>query len=128
MCLYHGMANDLAQRMAWHAAQKLTLSCLRSGFLSTFRFTLLTLNDFDYSEGEKQIDGYFDSLSVSWQTATSRREAAAIESAELRGPYHYPLNIQGNRRTELVDFVRYLKSTRCAYKRQYLKQRPHDFV
>jgi hypothetical protein len=126
VCLYHGMANDLAQRMEWHAAQKLTLSCLQSGFLSTFRFTLLALNDFDYLEGEEQIDGYFDSLSVSRQTATSREEAEAVERAELRGRYHYPLNIQGNRRAELVAFVRYLKSIRSAYKRRYVKQKTRD--
>ncbi len=48
VCLYHGMANNLAERVEWHAAQKLTLKCLQSGFLSTFRFTLLALNDFDY--------------------------------------------------------------------------------
>ena len=49
VCLYHGMANNLAERIEWHAAQKLSLKCLQSGFLSTFRFTLLALNDFDYS-------------------------------------------------------------------------------
>jgi hypothetical protein len=31
VCLYHGMANSLAERVEWHAAQKLTLKCLRSG-------------------------------------------------------------------------------------------------
>jgi hypothetical protein len=121
VCLYHGMANNLAKRVEWHAAQKLTLKCLQSGFLSTFRFTLLALNDFDYLGGSDQIDGFFDSLSVNWQAANSRKEAEALERTELQGMYHYPLNIQGNKRAELLEFVRHLKSTRSAYKRRYVK-------
>jgi hypothetical protein len=121
VCLYHGMANNLAERVEWHAAQKLTLSCLRSGFLSTFRFTLLALNDFDYQQGAKEIDGFFDGLSVGWRVATTREEAEEMERVELQGEYHYPLNIQGNRRTELVAFVRHLKSTRSAYKRRFVQ-------
>ena len=42
VCLYHGMTNNLAERIEWHAAQKLTLSYLESGFLSTFRFPSVT--------------------------------------------------------------------------------------
>jgi hypothetical protein len=121
VCLYHGMANNLAQRVEWHAAQKLTLKCLESGFLSTFRFTLLALNDFDYLGGSSQIDDFFDNLSIGWQAANSRNEAEALERSELQGMYHYPLNIQGNRRPELVAFVRHLKSTRSAYKRRFVK-------
>jgi hypothetical protein len=120
VCLYHGMANNLAERVKWHAAQKLTLSCLQSGFLSTFRLTLLAVNDFDFVQGSQQIDELFDGLSVSWQAAGSREEAEALERAELDGAYHYPLNIQGNRRAELIRYIRHLKSARSAYKRRYL--------
>jgi len=66
VCLYHGLAKDLRQRIAWHAAQKLLPSALNSGFLSTFRLTLLALNDFEYLNGGGQIDNYFDSLSIAW--------------------------------------------------------------
>lgn len=121
VCLYLGMANNLAKRVEWHAAQKLTLNSLRSGFLSTFRFTLLALNDFDYIQGAEQIDRFFDSLSIAWQVTATREEADEMEQAELRGTYHYPLNIRGNRLPELVAFLRYLRSTRSAYKRQYLQ-------
>jgi hypothetical protein len=114
------MANDLAERVEWHAAQRLTLSSLRSGFLSTFRFTLLALNDFDYLQGAGQIDGFFDGLSVAWFAATTREEAEEMERVELQGEYHYPLNIQGNRRPELRAFVRHLKSSRSAYKRRFV--------
>ncbi|MDB6006762.1 MAG: hypothetical protein JWR15_3749 [Prosthecobacter sp.] len=115
------MANNLAQRLEWHAAQKLTLKCLQSGFLSTFRFTLLALNDFNYLSGSAQIDDFFDCLSFAWQTADTRDEAEALERSEIQGTYHYPLNIQGNRRPELVEFVRHLKFTRRTYKRQFLQ-------
>lgn len=121
VCLYHGMANDLAERVEWHAAQKLTLSALRSGFLSTFRFTLLALNDFDYRQGAKQIDRFFDGLSVAWRAAATRHEAEEMERAELQGDYHYPLNIQGNRQPELGAFLRHLKLTRSAYKRRFVQ-------
>lgn len=121
VCLYLGMANNLAERVEWHAAQKLTLKCLQSGFLSTFRFTLLALNDFDYLGGSNQINAFFDTLSVSWQACNTRDEAEALERSELQGPYHYPFNIQGNRRPELAAFVRHLKSIRSAYKQRFVK-------
>jgi hypothetical protein len=84
VCLYHGMANNLAERVEWHAAQKLTLKCLGFGYLSTFRFTLLALNDFDYLDGSSQIDDFFDSLSIAWQAADSRDEAEAESVANFR--------------------------------------------
>jgi GIY-YIG catalytic domain len=120
VCLYHGMANNLVEPVEWHAAQKLTLNCLQSGYLSTFRFTLLALNEFNYLEGTQHIDGFSDDLSVSCQAASTRGKAEALERAELRGAYHYPLNIQGNRRAELFKYVRHLKSARSAYKRLYV--------
>jgi GIY-YIG catalytic domain len=121
VCLYHGMANSLAERVEWHAAQKLTLRCIESGFLSTFRFTLLALNDFDYLSGSELIDRFIDSLSVSWQPAESRDAAEAMERAEFQGEFHYPLNIQDNRSAELAKYIRYLKSTRSAYRLRYVK-------
>lgn len=120
VCLYHGLANDLAQRVEWHAAQKLTASSLKSGFLSTFRLTLLALNGFDYRNAGERIDAYFDTLSIAWQTTSSRRQAEDVEHAELQGPYHYPLNIQGNTRPEVAAFVRQLKADREAYKLRHL--------
>ncbi len=116
VCLYHGLAKNLAQRIAWHADQKLSPSSLKSGFLSTFRFTLLALNDFPYLNGSGEINGYFDNLFVSWQETESRQEAQALERSELRRGYHYPLNILGNKHPELAPFVRFLQSKRKAYK------------
>lgn len=120
VCLYHGMANILAERIKWHAAQRLTINCLQSCFLSTFRLTLLALNDFNYLIGSDHIDNFFDNLSISWQATNSRKEAEALEHVELQSGHHYPLNIRGNTRPELTAFVRYLKETRSAYRRQYV--------
>ena len=120
VCLYVGMANNLAERVKWHAAQKLTLNALKSGFLSTFRFTLLSLNDFDYLQGAGQIDQFFDGLSIAWRATSTRGEAEILEHAELQGKYYYPLNIQGNLRPELLAFVRHLKSSRSAYKKKFV--------
>lgn len=116
VCLYHGMANNLAQRVEWHAAQSLTQSCLKSGFLSTFRLTLLALNGFQYLKGSSQIDTFFDCLAVSWQSTSTRKEAAKLEQTELHGAYHYPLNIQGNNRSELAQYLKHLKSVRSVYR------------
>ena len=119
VCLYHGMANNLAERVKWHAAQKLTLGSLKSGFLSTFRLSLLALNDFDYLQGAGQIDEFFDGLSIDWRATTTREQAETMERTELQGEYHYPLNIQGNRKPELQTFIRHLKSSRIAYRQRF---------
>jgi hypothetical protein len=120
VCLYHGMATSLAERVEWHAAQKLSMSALRSGFLSTFRFTLLALNDFDYLAGAPAIDAFMDALEIKWESFPTVAEAAAAESRELLGATHYPLNIQNNRKPELASYTRHLKSVRKAYKAKYL--------
>jgi hypothetical protein len=121
VCLYHGMATSLRQRVAWHSEQKLTDSALRSGFLSTFRFTLLALNDYNYSAGAQKIDEFMDGLAISWKSTATAMEAEAAESAGIQGEFHYPLNLSGNRRTELVAFHRHPKSLRREYKRRHLK-------
>ena len=115
-CLYHGLARNLSQRISWHADQELTQGALRTGFLSTFRFTLLSLFQIEYYDGKNSIDSIFDQLSVSWQVTSSKEEAKTIEEQELRGNSHYPLNIQGNRHPETLDFIRHLKAMRKCYK------------
>src|SRR6516164_3946778 len=97
VCLYHGRAKSLAERIEWHAAQKLSLGSLKSAFLSTFRLTLLVLNNFDYTRGANEIDTFMDSLEVDWRVFATEAEARGRESAELAGPFHYPLNIRDNR-------------------------------
>jgi hypothetical protein len=120
VCLYHGMATSLRERIRWHSAQKLAMSALRSGFLSTFRLTLLALNDFDYDAGEGEINSFMDELEVEWRTHETVAEAEAAEAAELSGVFHYPLNIQSNRKPELARFTRYLQDTRRSYRARSL--------
>jgi hypothetical protein len=116
VCLYHGMANSLAQRIQWHAAQRLARSSMASGFLSTFRFTLLALNEFDYWQDEEKLNAYFDQLWVDWQPAESRPHALELEHQEFRSGFHYPLNIQGNPAPELAAYLKFVKQTRKSYK------------
>ncbi len=120
LCLYHGMAENLAQRIAWHAEQDLTVQALRSGRLSTLRFTLLALNGFDYLAGRQEIDRFMDRLSHSWMETASTVEADAIESSALKGDFHYPLNIKDNDCVELARYTRFLRSMRTTYKRRYI--------
>ncbi len=120
VCLYHGMAKSLRQRIIWHSEQKLTLSALRSGFLSTFRFTLLALNGYDYSAGAQEIDRFMDQLSICGKLAATAIEAKSAEAEEIAGQYLYPLNLQGNHRPELVRFHQHLTSVRAAYKARHL--------
>lgn len=120
VCLYHGIAGSLSERVRWHAEQRLTIGALRSGFLSTFRLTLLALNDFDFLADRGEIDRFMDRLWIAVRPMASREAAETFEAAELNGEFHYPLNIQGNRRAELSNYLRFLKSRRRDYKRKYL--------
>ncbi len=87
VCLYHGMANNLAERIKWHAAQNLSPSALKSGYLSTLRLTLLALNNYAYARGTSIINAYFDTLYVCWKKTTTRGEAKKIEQEEISVEY-----------------------------------------
>ena len=115
VCLYVGVGSSLEERIRWHSEQRLTLSALRSGFLSTFRKTLLVLNRIEYSDGFDEINRFMDGLNIAWQPTADLDSARQIESAELNGPCHYPLNIQGNVRLELQAYIRFLKRQRKEY-------------
>lgn len=118
-CLYHGLANNLRQRIEWHADQELTKSVLASGFLSTFRLSLLALNDFEYGSGNEIINEYLDELFVSWDVAKTRMDAAKRERERFQSGYHFPLNIQNNLSPELAKFHEFLKERRKSYKKMY---------
>ena len=120
VCLYCGMAKNLGSRAAWHAAQKLTPSALKSRFLSTLRFTLLALRDCDYYKGEQDINDFMDRLAFYCEPAKSRANAQRRESREFPGSFHYPLNIRSNRSADLSDCVRKLKLVRSEYRKRYL--------
>ena len=120
LCFYCGMAANLAERVAWHAEQDLTFGALRSGFLSTFRLTLLALNGFEYIPGSREIDRFMDELFLAWVKAASRTEAAAIELSELSGEFQYPLNIRHNKCVHLKTYTRVLSNIRKDYKRRHL--------
>jgi hypothetical protein len=116
------MAKNLRERAQWHAEQKLTRSVLSSGFLSTFRFTLLALNDWEFDSGESEINEYFDDLLLEWNEAASREDAMQMERIEFESGFHFPLNIQGNRNSELSMFLHHLKGTRKSYRTRNLEK------
>ena len=122
VCLYVGVARSLNERMRWHAEQPLKQSALRSGFLSTFRKTLLALNQIDYATGFEAVNEFMDGLDVAWHTMPSIEAAKESEAAELNGDYHFPLNIQGNKNPDLKPFVRFLKQRRKEYVKQFLHE------
>ena len=121
VCLYVGIAANLRQRIEWHAAQRLRQSALRSRRLSTLRFSLLALAGFDYNAGDAEINKLMDELDVSWIPTRGKPEAEAIESSELHGDFHFPLNIRDNHRSETADFVRHLRDRRRAYRELHLR-------
>ena len=123
VCLYVGIAKSLNERMKWHAEQPLKQSALRSGFLSTFRKTLLALNGIDYATGFDEINLFMDGLDVTWRTTSSIDAAKELEAAELTGGYQFPLNIQGNKSPVLKPFIRFLKQQRKEYVTQFLDER-----
>ena len=90
--MYVGIAKNLNERVRWHAEQPLKQSALRSGFISTFRKTLLALNGIDYATGFDRINDFMDDLDIAWRTTISREAACEIEEGELNGDFHYPLN------------------------------------
>ena len=116
VCLYVGVASELRERTEWHADQPLSQSALKSGFLSTFRKSLLALNWIEYTTGFDEINRFMDRLDIAWQTTADLPTAKQIESAEINGEYHYPINIQGNRRRELRHYLHFLKQRRKEYK------------
>ena len=118
--LYVGFAENLRQRIEWHAAQHLSQSALRSRSLSTLRFSLLALAELDYNAGDAEINELMDELDVSWISTRGKPEAEAIESSELHGGFHVLLNIRGNHRLETADFVRHLRDRRRAYRELHL--------
>ena len=71
LCLYHGYTSNLKKRIVWHSAQKLRQSNLKHGTLSTFRFTLLSLLELNYSDAEEALNNFMDSLEISWQAFDS---------------------------------------------------------
>jgi len=122
VCLYVGKAKSLFQRISeWRSEQKLTIGALSSRTLSSFCLTLLALNDFDYRAGRVEIDTFMDALDVCWQTTAALVDAEAIETAELRGEFRYPLNDLKNRHhPELNQYIRHLRTIRKNYRQKYL--------
>lgn len=120
LCLYIGTSKNLNNRTKWHAEQALAQPALETGFLSTFRKTLLALSNIDFATGFDRINAFMDGLDICWQATESLEVAKDMEAKELDGDYHFPLNIQGNKSTVLIPFLKYLKRQRKEYVTKHL--------
>jgi hypothetical protein len=98
----------LAERVAWHAEQDLTVSALRSGFLSTFLLSLLTLDEFEYAISGS-IASSIRCLSFG-HTRTLASKPRTSTWLNLSASSHCPLNIRHNRREELEQYRRFLSN------------------
>ncbi len=98
-CYYIGIAETLNQRFLWHLEQKNTINALSSGFLSTFRRTLLAVLGIEYNNSDEALNAFMREWHIEWKANENKDEAIAIEHAELEKSYGfiYPLNHQGNK-------------------------------
>ena len=112
--LYVGIANSLRERLHWHVCQNHTPSAIRSGFLSTLRFTLSALLGESLIKMD-ELNTLIDHLTVSFEYCPSREAALELER-RLMHQHALPLNIQGNKH----PFIRKLKSLRAECKKRSL--------
>lgn len=119
LLLYVGVAKSLRQRTAWHAEQRLTQSSLRSGFLSTFRLSLLALCDFPYATAESYINEVFDELRVRWRSCENRTEADEIERQVIGSNTPLPINLRDNHDPRTESFRTRLSQLRKTYKSEH---------
>ncbi len=97
LALYFGVSKDLRGRLRWHLTQHHTLSSVKSGFISTLRFSLSALLGIPATEAEEKVNHFMDEYCmINYKSVESIEEAGVIEKKELSTKY-YPLNIANNR-------------------------------
>jgi hypothetical protein len=115
--LYFGIAINLRERVRWHSAQPLTLSALSSGYLSTFRFSLLSMLNIKYSlENTQKINDFMDLLMITWTETLTKEDACAKEAEVLTSDVTYLMNLQGNKTPGAQEMINKIKIKRRSYK------------
>lgn len=125
--IYVGVAirESIRARLNWHVNQRHTLSCVRSGTLSTLRQSIASL------VGQNQLDenatnALIDQLMIEYFTATdpikSLRAKAHLVQAEAQElvTHALPLNIKSNHNKHTQRFKQTLKAARSAAKQNAL--------
>ncbi|GHV87356.1 hypothetical protein AGMMS50255_6520 [Spirochaetia bacterium] len=127
--LYTGIAvkESIRARLNWHTNQEHTLSVVKSGFLSTFRQSISSLVSGDQMN-ENDANLFIDTLMVEYYSDINQiksKEAEIFlhknEENEMRLNI-LALNIQGNKRSEIHDFLKDLKQVRSKAKQRALKE------
>ena len=127
-CIYTGIAvkDSIQARLCWHINQTHTQSAVKSGFLSTFRQTISSLLSGDQMD-ENTTNLFIDKLIVEYYSENylikSDEAKKAIREIEenIMEKYIFVLNIQGNKRLEVQEFLKDLKKARQAAKKNALK-------
>ena len=128
-CIYIGIASkgSIRARLNWHINQEHSLSNIKSGFLSTFRQTISSLIS-GYQTDENNTNKFLDKLTVEYYSINLRvkdkdakKSLKIIEEDNLKNNI-IPLNIQGNNRIELQEFIKDLKKARRSAKEKALKE------
>ncbi|MDR1779225.1 MAG: hypothetical protein LBR50_00660 [Tannerella sp.] len=117
--MYVGIAvkESLRARLNWHVNQKHTLSCVKSGVLSTFRQSISSLVAEDQSN-EKVTNEIIDHFKVEYfpcaEEIKSDAAKTCIENKEKEEIVNHilPLNIQHNQKSEIQYFMKHLKERR----------------
>ncbi|GHV03418.1 hypothetical protein FACS189485_06570 [Spirochaetia bacterium] len=126
--LYTGIAvkESIRARLDWHINQEHTLSAVKSGFLSTLRQSISSLVSGD-QRNENDTNLFIDTLTVEYYSDTNQintKEANIFlrenEDKEMRLNI-LVLNIMGNKRSEIHDFLKDLKQARSRAKKRYLE-------
>lgn len=95
--LYFGISKNLRGRLRWHLTQHHTQSSVKSGFISTLRFSLSALLGLPATKAEEAVNKFIDEYCIiDYKAVESIKEAEVIEKKELTTKY-YPLNITNNR-------------------------------
>jgi len=118
-CIYVGQAvkESIRARLDWHVNQKHTRTAVESGFLSTFRKTIASLITGDQMD-EVATNDLIDTLVVDYYSVDfiiksdeARKVIDGIERYEMNNIVS-PLNIQGNKRVEVMAFKKELMRVR----------------
>jgi len=121
-CIYVGIAvkESIRARLNWHVNQHHSKSAVQSGTLSTFRQSISSLiaeNQFDEDATNQLIDMLivdYCAMDYTIKSDKAKIEIERIEKEELSRDSNYilPLNIQGNKKDVIKQYLTDLKKVR----------------
>ena len=127
-CIYTGVAikDSIRSRLDWHICQTHTLSLVKSGFLSTFRQSISSLISGNQMD-EYNTNLFIDKLKIEYYsieyTIGNEKAKYFLDKNEknIMANNFLILNIQGNKKKELQEFLSDLKKARKNSKQKAIK-------